>query len=121
MLGWVFSSQWAGEHQDLIEGLINASYAAKRILDESDGEWEMIAPLTKAKNEATLNNLKQGYRAGIPYGLKKNGMNVASQVFEMLAKEGGKKLVGEAALLQADTFWQVLDSGELIKRDVAGE
>ncbi len=121
MLGWVFSSQWAGEHQALIEGFIHASYAAKRILADSDEEWEIIAPLTKAKNAATLNNLKQAYRTGIPYGLKKNGMNVASLVFDMLAKEGGKKLVGEAALLQAGTFWQVLDSGELIKKDVAGQ
>jgi NitT/TauT family transport system substrate-binding protein len=119
MLGWVFSSEWADKHQPLIEGLLKASYAAKRILGESDLEWEIIAPLTKAKDTTTLNNLKQGYRQGIPYGLKHNGMNVASRVFEMLAKEGGKKLVGEATLLQDGTFWQALDSEELIKSNVA--
>jgi NitT/TauT family transport system substrate-binding protein len=119
MLGWVFSAQWAASHQPLIEGLLKASYAAKRILDESDQEWEIIAPLTKAKDAATLGNLKQGYRDGIPYGLKKNGMNVASSVFDMLAKEGGKKLVGEATLLQDGTFWLALDSEELIKSNVA--
>ncbi|MES9974968.1 ABC transporter substrate-binding protein [Candidatus Thiodiazotropha sp. LNASS1] len=119
MLGWVFSSQWAEKHQHLIEGLLNASYAAKRILGESDEEWEIVAPLTKAKDTTTLNNLKEGYRKGIPHGLKKNGMNVASRVFEMLAREGGKKLVGEAMQIQDGTFWQVLDSEELIKNNVA--
>ncbi|MEW8155762.1 MAG: ABC transporter substrate-binding protein [Candidatus Thiodiazotropha endolucinida] len=119
MLGWVFSSQWAENHQHLIEGLLNASYAAKRILGESDEEWKIVAPLTKAKDTTTLNNLKEGYRKGIPHGLKKNGMNVASRVFEMLAREGGKKLVGEAMQIQDGTFWQVLDSEELIKNNVA--
>jgi NitT/TauT family transport system substrate-binding protein len=119
MLGWVFSSEWAEQNQPLIEGLLKASYAAKRVLGENDQEWEIIAPLTKAKDTTTLNNLKQGYRKGIPYGLKNNGMNVASRVFEMLAKEGGKKLVGEAMLLQDGTFWQALDSEELIKSNVA--
>lgn len=119
MLGWVFSSRWAEKNQVLIEGLFKASYAAKRILEESDEEWETIAPLTKAKDRATLENLKQGYRKGIPHGLKKNGMNVASKVFDMLATEGGKKLVGEATRLQDGVFWQVLDSEELIKNDVA--
>ncbi|MET0071630.1 MAG: ABC transporter substrate-binding protein [Candidatus Thiodiazotropha sp.] len=119
MLGWVFSAGWADKNRELIAGLLKASYAAKRILHESDEEWETIAPLTKAKDSATLDNLKRGYREGIPYGLKKNGMKVASKVFDMLAMEGGKKLVGEATLLQAGTFWQVLDSEELIKNDVA--
>ncbi|MBT3045797.1 MAG: ABC transporter substrate-binding protein [Candidatus Thiodiazotropha sp.] len=119
MLGWVFSAGWAEKNRELIAGLLKASYAAKRILHESDEEWETIAPLTKAKDSATLDNLKRGYREGIPYGLNKNGMKVASKVFDMLAMEGGKKLVGEATLLQAGTFWQVLDSEELIKNDVA--
>lgn len=119
MLGWVFSSEWAEKNRQLIVGLLKASYAAKRILHESEEEWETIAPLTKAKDSATLDNLKRGYREGIPYGLKKNGMKVASKVFEVLAREGGKKLVGEATLLQAGTFWQVLDTEELIKNDVA--
>ncbi|MES9992794.1 MAG: ABC transporter substrate-binding protein [Candidatus Thiodiazotropha sp.] len=119
MLGWVFSSKWAEKNTQLITALFKASYAAKRILHQSDEEWEIIKPLTKAKDSATLDNLKQGYRAGIPYGLKENGMNVASKVFDVLAKEGGKKLVGEATGLQTGTFWQVLDSEELIKNDVA--
>ncbi len=121
MLGWVFSSAWADNHRALIDGLLRASYAAKRKLDESDEEWEVIAPLTKAKNKTTLDNLKNGYRKGIPYGLQKNGMNVASTVFNVLAREGGVKLVGKATLLQDGTFWQALDSGELIKVDVAGQ
>lgn len=119
MLGWVFSSKWAEKHQQLIEGFLKASYAAKHILSKSDKEWEIIAPLTKANNATTLNNLKQGYRKGIPYGLKNNGMNVASRVFNILAKEGGKRLVGEATMLQDGTFWQALDSEELIKSNVA--
>jgi NitT/TauT family transport system substrate-binding protein len=121
MVGWVFSTQWAEKHRPLIDGLLKASFDAKRVLGQSDEEWEIIAPLTKARDEATLDSLKQGYREGIPYGLKKNGMNVASHLFDMLAKEGGKKLVGEATLLDSRTFWQTLDSEELIKKDVAGQ
>jgi NitT/TauT family transport system substrate-binding protein len=121
MVGWVFSAQWASEHRLLIDGLLKASFDAKRILEQRDEEWEIIAPLTKAKDKATLENLKQGFRKGIPHGLKKNGMIVASRVFDMLAKEGGKKLIGEATLLDDGTFWQALNSEELINSDVAGQ
>jgi hypothetical protein len=64
-------------------------------------------------------SLKRAIGKEYPNGLKSNGINVASQVFDMLSREGGKRLVGEATLLQDGTFWQALDSEELIKSNVA--
>lgn len=119
MLGWVFSSTWASQHPKVIDGFLRASYAAKRILAESDQEWDSIAPLTKAKDGATLKNLRDGYRNGIPRGLNNNGANVATQVFDVLAREGGRRLVGEATKLLPGTFWQIQNSAELINNDVA--
>ncbi len=119
MLGWVFSSAWAKQHPQLVRGFIKASYQAKQILSKSDAEWETIAALTKAQDEATLLSLREGYRKGIPRQLAMNGYNVAAQVFAVLFKEGGKRLVGEATSLLADTFWQGMNSAELIGPDAA--
>ncbi|MCP3868154.1 MAG: ABC transporter substrate-binding protein [Gammaproteobacteria bacterium] len=114
MLGWVFSDRWAKQHPESIRGFFAASYGAKRLLETSDKEWQILAPLTKAKDNDTLIRLRDGYRKGIPRGLSDNGQDVATQVFTVLSKEGGKRLVGEATALVPGTFWQGLSSEELI-------
>ena len=100
-------------------GFLRASYAAKRLLAESDREWQEIRALTKAKNDVTLALLRDSYRDGIPVKLRANGTEAAAGVFEIMAREGGRRLVGEARSLLAGTFWDGLDSAELTGRDAA--
>lgn len=119
MLGWVFSEAWAEQNPSAIRGFLAASYEAKRLLGQDDNEWLTLGPLTKAENAATLELLRDGYRRGIPTKLVANGEAVAAEVFRLLAREGGERLIGSATKLLPGTFWNGLDSAEMIRHDAA--
>ena len=105
LLGWVFDEDWAREHPRLIKGFLAASYAAKAILDRSDEEWERIRPLTKAEDDATLAALRDAYRRGIPRHFGAPEIASATRAFQVLAAEGGPKLVGDSSEIEPGTFW----------------
>jgi NitT/TauT family transport system substrate-binding protein len=106
LLGWIFDADWADANATTVNGFLNASYAAKRILLESDAEWQRIQPLTRAENAQTLAVLRDGYRAGIPTEFGQESLAGARKIFGFLAAEGGSKLVGSSDSLSDGTFWQ---------------
>ena len=118
MVGWVFRESWAEANPRAIAGLLAASFEAKALLDGDPDLWARIAPLTKAEDARTLDLLRDGYRAGIPRGLKDNGREAAARVFAVLAREGGRDLVGDATALDPGTFWSGADSARLLPADV---
>ena len=109
LLGWVFDARWAREHPSAIRGFLQASYAAKKRLADADEEWERIRDLTKAPNDETLSTLRDAYRAGIPRHFTEHERQGATKLMTLLAKAGGKKLVGEKPRLAPGTFWPEFD------------
>lgn len=105
LLVWVFRENWARQHREQLTGFLNATYAAKQILLESNAEWSRIAPLTRAEDGATLAVLRDTYRAGIPQQFARPEVRAAAAVFDILAEEGGRELVGRATALDDETFW----------------
>lgn len=105
LLGWVFDERWANRHRAALVGFLEASLEAKRILAESDSEWERLRPLVKAEDDATLRALRDAYRAGIPTRFGREEVKVAEQVFAILAQVGGEELVGARPSLSPGTFW----------------
>ena len=106
LLGWVFNTRWAEQNPTAIRAFLRASRAAKRLLAESDEEWDRLRPLIRAEDEATLHALRDGYRAGIPHCFGEAEIRAARAVFEIMAAEGGEALVGTAGTLSAGTFWK---------------
>lgn len=104
-VGYVFDEQWANQHQNLIQAFIRAATKAKQIMLNSDQEWEKLRPLMKAPDEATFLALRDGFRAGIPNQWGAAEQNDAKQLFDILFKLGGKKLVGNTTQLAEGTFW----------------
>jgi len=111
LLVWIFDQEWAEEHRKLVNGFLRATYAAKEILAESEAEWQRIRPLTNAENEATLRLLREAYRQGIPQRFGRAEIKAATQVFEILAREGGPELVGSSTTLSPGTFWKDFEIG----------
>ncbi len=105
LLGWVFDSDWAEKNPKIVAGIIKASYAAKRILQESDEEWVRLAKHIKPKTDDELQATRNTYRAGIPTKFGEDEIEGAKAIFSVLAKHGGKKLVGESTTLDQGTFW----------------
>ena len=104
LLGWAFREQTAKKSK-MIDGFLQASYESKKILNSSDKEWDRIRPFMRAKKDVVFESLKDGYKNGIVKSFGKNEINAATKVFEILAKEGGAKLVGKSKTLQKGTFY----------------
>ena len=105
LLGYVFDEGWAEAHRDDVLALVRASRAAKRIMQESDAEWERLRPLTGAEDDATFAALKAGYRRGIPKSWGEAERADAGRLFALMAELGGEELVGKSRELQPGTFW----------------
>jgi NitT/TauT family transport system substrate-binding protein len=105
LIGYVFDERWAEENREALLGFFRASREAKRILKTSDEEWELLKPLMKVEDEATFRTLRERYRAGIPETWGGDEHAAAARLFDVLAHQGGEKLVGRAATLQDGTFW----------------
>jgi NitT/TauT family transport system substrate-binding protein len=105
IIGYVFSEAWAGKNGQAVQGFLRASRSAKTIMGKSDAEWQRLAPLTKAEDDATLAALRDGYRDGIPTAWGQAERDDAAKVYDILAKLGGRELVGDSPHLANGTFW----------------
>lgn len=104
-IGYVFSETWAGKNPEAIKGFLAASQAARDILRTSDAEWQRIRPLTGAADDAELDRLRAWYRQGIPGKWGAAERDAAASLFAILAKIGGRELVGPVDAVPAGTFW----------------
>lgn len=108
MIGYVFDEKWGNAHQDAVARFIAMTRKAKEILATSDAEWEKIAPLTGATNAATLRAYRERYREGIPHRPLADEEADARILYRVLAKVGGRALVGPAKELDPGTFYDAI-------------
>jgi NitT/TauT family transport system substrate-binding protein len=105
MIGYVFNAEWAKANRRTVDGFFRAVARAEAMLARSDAEWERLRPLMKARDQATFEALKAGYRAGIPRHWGEAERRDAEQLFAILREIGGGRLVGKAKTLPPGTFW----------------
>jgi NitT/TauT family transport system substrate-binding protein len=108
MIGYVFDENWAGANQDVTARFIAMTRAAKEILATSDAEWEKIAALTGAADAATLRAYRDRYREGIPRRPIADEEADARVLYRVLARIGGRELVGPATELDSGTFYHAI-------------
>ncbi|MGJ5207709.1 ABC transporter substrate-binding protein [Bradyrhizobium sp. HKCCYLR20261] len=106
MIGYVFDEEWASKHRDLVSRFLSVTAKAKEILATSDAEWQTIAPLTGAPDEATLRAYRDRYREGIPRRSVSEEETDARILYGVLASIGGRDLVGPAAELSPGTYYR---------------
>lgn len=105
LIGYVFRESWARENPGDLAGFLAASREARGILAASDAEWERIRPLTGARDDdAILAALRDAFRAGIPDPDTDATVPVAA-AFSVLARIGGRALVGRGGELAGGTLW----------------
>jgi len=105
MVGYVFDEDWANAHRELMTRFLSVTAKAKEILASSDQEWERIAALTGAPDNATLRAYRDRYRDGIPHRAIADEMADARILYHVLALIGGRDLVGPADDLSPGTFY----------------
>ncbi len=96
---------WADAHRDLLARFLAMTAKAKEILATSDAEWKTIAPLTGATDAATLQVYRDRYREGIPHRPIADEEADARILYGVLAKVGGRELVGPAPELSPGTYY----------------
>jgi len=69
-----------------------------------DEEWVRIRPRMNAKKDSQFEALKSGFRAGIPASQTVNEAD-AAELFALMAKLGGEKLVGSATAMPEGVFY----------------
>lgn len=110
MLGYVFDEAWAATHRQAVDRFLAATRKAKDILLKSDSEWQRIAPLVGAPNDAALKVFRDRYREGIPRRPIDAEEKDARILYRILADVGGPALVGQGKELAPGTFYRPADS-----------
>ncbi|MHA7060542.1 ABC transporter substrate-binding protein [Azospirillum argentinense] len=104
-VGFVFHEGWAKANPAALDAFVTASRKAKAIMAQSDAEWDRLRPLMKAEDEATWAALRDQFRAGIPNRWTEEEREAAAKLYGLMAKLGGRELVGNAMALPDGTFW----------------
>lgn len=104
-LGYIFHDAWAKDHPAAIEGFVKASADAKALLESSDEEWTMLAPMIPGE-EAERTAMRDRYREGIPKRSSDEAEKDAKALYSVLADIGGEELVGPSKELMPGTFWR---------------
>lgn len=104
-VGFVFHEGWARANPAALDAFVAASRKAKAIMARSDAEWDRLRPLMKAEDEATWAALRDQFRAGIPQRWTEEEREAAARLYGLMAKLGGRELVGNAMALPDGTFW----------------
>ena len=105
LIGYVFREELLVKDYDLVKRFLNATNQSRKILEESDKEWNRIMKLTGAKNKDMLITIRNGFRKGIP----KSNIEILNEniikAYDVLKDIGGKQLVGEGEHLAKGTIW----------------
>jgi NitT/TauT family transport system substrate-binding protein len=104
-LGYVLKQRFADENAALVESFARATRAAKELMKTSDAEWRRLMPVTRAESDAVQDAFMRRYREGIVESWGEKERQAAADLFRVLAKLGGEKLVGKGETLAPGTFW----------------
>ena len=104
-LGYVLKQRFADENAALVESFARATRAAKELMKTSDAEWRRLMPVTRAESDAVQDAFMRRYREGIVESWGEKERQAAADLYRVLAKLGGEKLVGKGEALAPGTFW----------------
>ncbi len=107
LLGWAFFDDDARAKKDAFKAFFDASFETKKALLENDDVWEQIKDVMNTDgDEALFKQLRDDYRAGIITKYASTNMKPAAESFALMAKFGGKDVVGDITEIPDGTFYK---------------
>jgi NitT/TauT family transport system substrate-binding protein len=107
LLGWAFFEDKARARKAAFEAFFDASFDTKQALLEDDAIWEQIKDMMKVDgDDALFRQLRDDYRAGIITKYASTSMQPAEESFALMAKFGGKDVVGDITEITPGTFYK---------------
>jgi len=105
ILGYVFRKNWALKNTIAVNGLLTATRQAGELLCSSDSHWNDVIPLTRTNDLSTQQQLRKSYCNGRVLAFTEQDKKAISDIYAILAKTGGTKLIGPVQQLDPDLFW----------------
>ncbi|MEP9354478.1 ABC transporter substrate-binding protein [Xanthobacter sp. KR7-65] len=117
LVGYVFDGGFARAYPAVVSAFAAASRATKAALGDanparSGPAWAAARPEMQAGDDATFEALRRGFIAGIPRLPLAEERALAAQLYAVLARLGGPRLVGPALTLPPDLYF----AGEPVAR-----
>lgn len=107
LLGWTFFDDTARDKAAAITAFLDASFETKAALLTDDAVWTTIRDqMNVGDDDALFAQLRDDYRAGIVTSYSAENMAPAAEAFAVMAKFGGKDVVGDATEIADGTFWK---------------
>lgn len=104
LVGFVWREETGEKKAAELKAFFSAVEQANKILATSDAAFERLKPLMRAKSDAEYFSLKAYYRAGIPKPWGDKQTASAKKLFDLLASEGGKELIGAGTTFDPNLF-----------------
>lgn len=107
LLGWAFFEDNARDKKAAFKAFFDASFDTKQALLTDDAVWEQIKDVMNVDgDEALFKQLRDDYRAGIVTSYASTNMKPAEESFAVMAKFGGKDVVGDITEITPGTFYK---------------
>lgn len=103
-LGFVLKQELVDAKPELVQAFARASRAAKAVMKTSDEEWRRLMPVTRAESDAVQDAFMRRYREGIVETWGEKERQAAADLYLVLARLGGERLVGKGRELAPGTF-----------------
>ena len=104
-LGYVFSQNWAKQHQASLQEFLNLAKQARNQLCENDAAWQKIAPLTETTEAISQQKIRQHYCAGRIQQWSEQNRAAAGEIYKLLHTISRHQLGGEQPSLSVGSFW----------------
>lgn len=108
ILGWVFKRDWGQANPALVNAFLAASYEAKSLLLNSDEEWQALRPSMHDMDQPLFEELRQGYRRGVPRHFSDGDKAAIDRVARIVATGRPPAPSSQSAenSLPEEIFWQ---------------
>ncbi|MCB1507102.1 MAG: ABC transporter substrate-binding protein [Hyphomicrobiaceae bacterium] len=105
LVGFVWREETSETKQKELQAFFSAIDAGNQLLATSDAAFERLKPLMNAKSDAEYFALKSYYRAGIPKPWGEKQTESAHRLFDLLAEQGGRELIGNGTTFDQNLFY----------------
>ena len=104
LVGFVFRERTLKAKPAALDAFFRVVAEGNAVLARSDAAWERLRPLVQPASDAELAAIRSYYRGGIPGRWSEAETRSAAQMFELLARSGGRDLIGAHTRFDAGLF-----------------
>ncbi len=104
LVGFIWREETGARKTAELKAFFQAVDDGNKLLATSDPAFERLKPMMKAQTDAEYFALKAYFRAGIPKPWSVAHTEAAQKLFNLMAEQGGKELIGSGTTFDAKLF-----------------